>query len=339
MIECPSAPHRAQEADLDVLEAACARDPVCGCVWLGNGLLEVGEPAAHFRGIEVLDHACERGAIEGCDLYELQVALCLQQPALLPEWPGCGYLRAQGELPALSPPLTEAFGCHRSRSPLDPDEPHLFNRPHVWVCLAEDRISVRDNAGRWDQWRVEHWKHEDAPQQAVWVAEGVEGPSILVIPVEEPTLTYYVATRDGLLQVMLEAERDDAAERSVAALAPVEDVCRHADACEATPLPGSVREHEDVFNGEGESVIHDRPRLVPDPQTWRDCHRRWADAANVRLEGTDDSNFRPSLPPACGTVQTDRMLSPNPRLHDRVWASHVPGLVLVPPFASELDQQ
>lgn len=317
-------------AGRDVLEAVCARDPVCGCAWLGWGLSWIDEPAAQHRALEVSARACDLGADLACDNYDLYVSGCLQQY----DGPACDDLRAQGKLPVSPPPRTHAFGCHWSRpGPLDPEG------PRVAVCLAEDRISVRDAAGRWEQWRVENWHREDTPQQAIWVADGVESPSIRLAAASSSDAsapasggsTYYVGTGDGLLQLMLEADRDDKAERRLATLPPVEEMCLHADACEMEPL----RESDAL--GEREDDDHERLiRPPPGPQTWRHCHRRWSAAAQARLEYKYDTRGGASLPPICGAVEFDDMLKGDPEFDYRV---HVPAyptdLVLQPPFATD----
>jgi hypothetical protein len=313
-------------AGLEVLEAACARDPVCGCAWLGGGLLGAAGPAAQRRGIEVTAQACERGAIQACDTYGLVSSGCLS----MPEWPLCDDLRARGELPAPFPP-THVLGCHRSRGFPGSIQPRLS----VEVCLAEDRISVSDAEGRWDQWRVEKWHREDTREQAIWVADGVEGPSIFLTPVLEFGTTYFF-TQDGLLQVMLEAERNEDAERRLAALVPVEEVCRDADACELAPLPGRVRECEAEIIGFEEGRESCRPS--PGPRTWRHCHQRWSAAAHARLEGMGGNHPRPSLPPVCGTVESRDPHERDPDLGHGVYVYHRKDLVLQPPFATDKSQ-
>lgn len=191
-ITCDAAP----AVSLDVLEDACVDDPACSCEWLGLALLETIEPEAQRRGINMLNRACASRAAFACELYESYKANCLKKP----EQSACEYYRGHGELPDLFP-IAQTFGCHRSRGWLD------FKGLSVVVCLAEDRISVRDTDGRWDQWRVQNWRHEDTPEQAIVVADGVDGPSIFLTPVVESGETYAFATGDGRLQVMLEAKR------------------------------------------------------------------------------------------------------------------------------------
>lgn len=249
--------------------------------------------------LEPLRRDCAAGVLQACDEYELQRALCLQ----LPDGPGCDRLRERGELPPAPPPLADAFGCRPTQGPIG---------PHATMCLAEDRLSIRDASGVWDQWRIEGWQREDTVERVIWVASVQDGPTLWLTPVpgtepasplaglSAPAVGYHVVGEGGLLHATL-GSRDGAAEDELAARPDVDEVCRHADACEqaiaaarrvAAPRPAAVAEDAEVAEPE--------PSPTTALHTWRACHERWSTAAHGHLAST----LPPTLPSECGTVQT-----------------------------------
>lgn len=252
---------------------------------------EQGEPGGCDRlELERARHACEAGTAEGCEDYDVARSICLEHP----EGPLCDALRRHGDLPAEPPPLAEAFGCRATES--------LVGAPAV-VCLAADRISIRDADGAWEQWRVASWRREDTPERAIRVAELVDGAALWLTTIEieiesglcapvvvrsiegeasrdarPPTCTstaYHVGGMRGLLRATLGA-RDAEAEDALAQLSPVEEVCGRADACEraiaaSRPRPASV-----------DGVEVEVPGPPPHgPRTLQQCHARWWSAVQA----------------------------------------------------------
>jgi hypothetical protein len=185
------------------------------------------------------------------------------------------------------------------------------------VCLAEDRVSIRDAAGRWEQWQVASWEREATHERVLWVATLVDGAPLWLTTVEveatglacgavvqrstkrraprdvpPPTTckstAFHVVGSQGLLHATLGAG-DSEAEAALAQLPTVEDVCRHADACEiaiAQSLPNPDGVEVDLSPSSG-------------PRTLQHCHARWRSAASI------DQLFHRTLPAACERIHED----------------------------------
>ena len=78
------------------LEAACQKDPACGCAALGHALLMASNGAVETRALEVLDGACHRGVILSCDEAAMVEELCVRGTAL--PSPACDVLQREGRL-------------------------------------------------------------------------------------------------------------------------------------------------------------------------------------------------------------------------------------------------
>jgi hypothetical protein len=251
--------------------------------------------------------ACAAGTLEGCDHYAVEQAMCLESPAR----PICDAMRHRGDLPPEPPPLAEAFGCRVTEGPIG---------PHAVVCLAEDRVSVRDAAGVWDQWLVRRWGREDTVQRAIWVATLLDGPPLWLTAIEVEASTglcgpvvvrsakrsdrstrpvactstaLHVVGAHGLLRATLGAG-DPEAEAALARLPSVEEVCGHAIACEraiaaAQPRPASAA---------GEEIELPGPP-PPGPRTLQQCHARWWSAASA------EQALGRTLPAACERLRDD----------------------------------
>jgi hypothetical protein len=276
--EAPAPPPSSAELELEGERLACER----------------GEPGAcDLHELERARRSCEQGMVEGCDHFELVRAICLEHP----DGPLCDRLRQRGELPPEPPPLADAFGCRSTEGPIG---------PHAVVCLAADRVSIRDSAGRWEQWQVERWRREDTREHAIRVAELVDGAPLSLTMVEAPpaarvapfapSTAYHVAGNHGLLRATLGA-RDPEAEDALAELPTVEEVCRHADACERAIA--AARPRAPSPDGEEGEVAEPTPSVGP--HTLRHCHSRWFMAANAHLE----QHHPPSLPDECGSIRDD----------------------------------
>lgn len=262
------------DAELASARSACERREPHGCERLE---------------LERSRRACEAGELEGCDHYVVEQAMCLEHPS----GPLCAAMRRRGDLPPEPAPLAEAFGCRWTEATIGPS---------ALVCLAEDRISIRDAAGVWDQWLVRRWGREDTLQRAIWVATLLDGPSLWLTEVEveaksglcasivvrategsersvQPVAckatARHVVGAGGLLHATLGA-RDPEAEAALARLPTVDEVCRHASACElaiasARPRPASTTGEESELPGPP----------PPGPRTLQQCHARWWSAASA----------------------------------------------------------
>lgn len=152
-------------------------------------------------------------------------ARCACSSPTVPPAIGC----ARGEIPPEPPPLSDAFGC---RPTLD------IIGPHAVICLAGDRLSIRDAGGRWDQWRIEGWRREDTTLRVIWVVSVVDGTTLwlTLVPDPEPSSPrstlgppapgYHVVGSRGLLHSMLGA-RDSMAEDELHTLPAVERPSLH----------------------------------------------------------------------------------------------------------------
>ena len=279
-----------------------ARDPRVALAE-ARGSCERGEPGGCERlELERARLSCEAGRAAGCEDYDIARSICLERPV----GPLCDVMRRRGDLPPEPPPLDEAFGCHVTEGPIG---------PHAVVCLAEDRVSIRDAAGRWEQWQVASWKREDTHQRALWVATLVDGASLWLTTVEveatglacgavvhrstkrraprdvpPPPSTcksnaFHVVGSQGLLRATLGAG-DAEAEDALAQLPTVEDVCRHADACELAIMASHRDPTSDVEIGPPSDG----------PRTLQHCHARWWSAAS-----TEQQLYR-ALPAACERI-------------------------------------
>jgi len=280
-----------------------------------RGSCERGEPGGCDRvELEQSRIACKAGELHGCDHYDLVRSICFEHP----EGPLCDALRRHGDLPPEPPPLAEAFGCRVTEGPIG---------PHAVVCLAEDRVSIYDVTGQWEQWKIGSWGREDTQDRAIRVAWLVDGPPLWLTTVEvegtgplcgvvvvrstkrraaraEPppgvckSTALHVVGSQGLLHATLGA-RDLEAEAALAEQPTVEEVCRHADACElaiaaARPRPAPPPAAEDDVEISYE--VDAPPVPSPGPRTLQHCHARWWSAALAEQE-------RGRKPPAeCGDV-------------------------------------
>jgi len=80
------------------LEAACTRDPACGCASLGHALLMASDGAVEARVLEVLDGACRRGVRSSCDDVAVVEELCVRGTAR--PSPACDVLMHEGRVGA-----------------------------------------------------------------------------------------------------------------------------------------------------------------------------------------------------------------------------------------------
>jgi hypothetical protein len=78
------------------LEAACQKDPTCGCATLGHALLMASDGAVQARALEVLDGACHRGVTSACDEAAMIEELCVRGTAS--PSPACDVLQREGRL-------------------------------------------------------------------------------------------------------------------------------------------------------------------------------------------------------------------------------------------------
>jgi hypothetical protein len=258
-----------------------------------SGSCDRGEPGGCDRvALEIARISCEEGAAADCERYDTEVSRCLEHS----EGPLCDAMRRHGDLPPEPPPLAEAFGCHVTEGPIG---------PHAVVCLAEDRVSIRDSAGGWEQWQVTSWGREDTRQHAIRVATLVDGAPLWLTTVEiegtsvlcgvvvrksskrrgrrdapPPTTckatAVHVVGLHGLLRATLGAG-DAEAEAELELLPTVEGVCASADVCENAIEAARPRPAEDPYAAEQE-VPAPSP---PGPQTLQHCHARWWSAARA----------------------------------------------------------
>ena len=78
------------------LEAACTRDPACGCATLGHALLMASGGAIEVHALEVLDGACHRGVVLSCSETAMVEELCVRGTAR--PSPACDVLAREGRL-------------------------------------------------------------------------------------------------------------------------------------------------------------------------------------------------------------------------------------------------
>jgi hypothetical protein len=281
----------------DPLASPAARDPG---VELERARVscERGEPGACDRTrLELARVSCEAGAAEDCERYDIALSICLERS----EGPLCDVFRRHGELPPEPPPLAQAFGCHVTEGPIG---------PHAVVCLAEDRVSIRDSAGGWEQWQVTSWGREDTRQHAIRVATLVDGAPLWLTTVEvegtsvlcgavvrksskrrgrrnapPPTTckatAVHVVGLHGLLHATLGAG-DAEADAELESLPTVEGVCASADVCERAIEAARPRPPADPYAEEGEVPGPSVPS--PGPRTLQHCHARWWSAARAEQE-------------------------------------------------------
>jgi hypothetical protein len=100
-VECRWDP-RIESQPGTALEAACTRDPACGCATLGHALLMASRGAVDARALAVLDGACHRGVIVSCDEASLVAELCARGTARASS--ACDVLAQEGRLPRIEPP-------------------------------------------------------------------------------------------------------------------------------------------------------------------------------------------------------------------------------------------
>jgi hypothetical protein len=100
-VECRWDPH-VESTPGAALEAACARDPACGCATLGHALLMASQGAVDARALSVLDGACHRGVLVSCDEASLVAEMCVRGTARASS--ACDVLAQQGRLPKVEPP-------------------------------------------------------------------------------------------------------------------------------------------------------------------------------------------------------------------------------------------
>jgi hypothetical protein len=82
------------------LEAACTRDPACGCATLGHALLVSSDGAIDARALEVLDGACHRGVAASCNDVAMVEELCVRGTAR--QSPACEVLVREGRVPGVA---------------------------------------------------------------------------------------------------------------------------------------------------------------------------------------------------------------------------------------------
>jgi hypothetical protein len=99
-VECRWDPHVETQPGA-VLEAACSRDPACGCATLGHALLMASKGAVDARALAVLDGACHRGVLVSCDEASLVAELCVRGTAQAST--ACDVLAREGRLPRIEP--------------------------------------------------------------------------------------------------------------------------------------------------------------------------------------------------------------------------------------------
>jgi hypothetical protein len=81
----------------NALEAACERDPACGCAALGHALLVTSNGALDARALTLLDGACHQGVLASCREASLVTEICARgtsQPSS-----ACEALARAGRLP------------------------------------------------------------------------------------------------------------------------------------------------------------------------------------------------------------------------------------------------
>ncbi|PCC68757.1 hypothetical protein SAMN02745121_07454 [Nannocystis exedens] len=268
----------AREAARATLERRCAADPACGCAWLSQALVSAEAADDRRRGLTLARSSCDAGALSGCDTLYLTEGFCLSGI----DEPGCDELRRLGRVPPRAAPLERLFGCRRTVTNLGPS---------VDVCIARDRISVRDSSGAWDQWPLTRWTRDDRRDAVVWVAEG---PSRIWyispragVPTGEHRVFAEIADVSGLVHMALGARRDADLERTLAGMPTAESVCRQVERCEY-----ALKEQRHPARGE---EGHEVSRLAP---TLLGCHEHWRQLV---------ADFtRPitgvALPSACGTM-------------------------------------
>jgi len=99
-VECRWDPH-VESMPGAALEAACTRDPACGCATLGHALLMASQGAVDARALSILDGACHRGVLVSCDEAALVAELCVRGTARASS--ACDVLAQQGRLPKVEP--------------------------------------------------------------------------------------------------------------------------------------------------------------------------------------------------------------------------------------------
>ena len=110
------------------LEAACTKDPACGCATLGHALLIASQGAVDARALGLLDGACHRGVLVACDEASLVAELCVRGTARTST--ACDALARDGRLPKIEappPPPPDAPGPPREtqsdRAPVTAPQP------------------------------------------------------------------------------------------------------------------------------------------------------------------------------------------------------------------------
>jgi hypothetical protein len=101
MVECTWADHVDPHPG-PALEAACAKDPACGCANLGHALLISSQGAIDARALGLLDGACHRGVLVACDEASLVAELCVRGTAKSST--ACDLLAHDGRLPRIEAP-------------------------------------------------------------------------------------------------------------------------------------------------------------------------------------------------------------------------------------------
>lgn len=254
--------------------------------------------------------ACEGSDHAACQEEAIVQSLCLAEP----DGAACEDLRARGLLPKPPPTPEELAGCYSAAGEAGP-------RDRAVICLAKDRVSSRLPGDRWDQVRIRRWRREDLVDRAVWVVETEDDHSSWLIaswvtPAPSPSPPKGQSRRPNslwdrrlVLRLMDDTGRWDVelvrtlnvdAERSVATVPRVEDVCDVARTCieaarravraRARPKPPS-KEIEAEIEGEA-------PVVTPPLVTLHNC---W-DAHEATLASLDPTT---PVPDACQGMPAD----------------------------------